>query len=304
MAVPRGCLGPTRSDPVHASLWGTATPPVPFRHAPIRASSFIGGCVSTGALWLVAAVTPWLESVGPYGWFLAGLAGTFLLAWAAVPIASFVGKARADYLQSSGTAQHGTPPPPNGRPTAVARAQARISDPRPRESDKDKEAKDAIIRFCRTNLYELIEQERRCVNLIIRELLGDDPQNTIVGKYAEKAIKSEFNVEPRIVAATKDSAYRESYTRIQLEDLLAEANELTVERSIFISQALRERGFDRRKAIQIATELCKAREAVKTAWAELAGNPIYDTFQTTIGQSESSWGHIWMPPTSWVSAEN
>jgi hypothetical protein len=200
------------------------------------------------------------------------------------------------------TARSPAPPLPSGANPAAARVH--VSDPLPRESDKDKEAKDAIVRFCRAHLYKLIEQERRCINLIIRELLGDDPQSTIVIRYAEKAIRSEFCVEPRIVAATKYSAYRESYTRPQLEGLLAEANEFTVERSIFISQALRERGFDRRTAIQIATELCKARESVKTAWAELAGNPTYDTFQTKIGQSENSRGHLWMPPTSESSAKN
>jgi hypothetical protein len=284
---------------------------------------FVAGWIVRGALlvwgYLVMQAWPVMAEYGPLGWSVGALVFALLaslvlsaMAWIVAPGVRKLRLALRDErpagasgsASSSATDDHPHPQSPQPVSSAHPAARARVSDPRPRESDKDKEAKDAIVRFCRTHLYELIEQERRCINLIIRELLGDDPQSTLVGRYAEKAIRSEFYVEPTIVAATKDSAYRESYARIELEALLVKAHDFTVERSIFISQALRERGFDKRKAIQIATELCKAREAVKTAWTELAGNPIYDTFQTTIGQSESSWGHLWMPPTSEASAKN
>ncbi len=162
------------------------------------------------------------------------------------------------------------------------------------ESDEDKDAKDRIVHFCRAHLFELIEQERRSINEIIEELFGD-PDSSLVGRYATKSIREEFSVEPRIVAATKDAAYRNSQTKIQLEALLAEANAFVVRRSIFISQAIRERGFDDSKAMSIAQKLYRMRESTKAAWEPLAANPIFDTFQTSFGKRGSAWGDLWLP---------
>jgi hypothetical protein len=164
----------------------------------------------------------------------------------------------------------------------------------PNETDGDKEAKDAVVQFCRQHLYNLIEQERRSLNLILRELCGPDPNNTINCRCATEFSREKFMTEPHIVAATKDSSYR-NQTRNQLESLLVDANKLTVDRSIFISQAIREKSFNRDKAMEIANHLYDIREKVKAAWVEIVSNPIFDILQTEIGQNENSWGSLWRP---------
>jgi hypothetical protein len=164
----------------------------------------------------------------------------------------------------------------------------------PDETDRDKEAKDIVVQFCRRHLYNLIKQESRSINLILRELCGPDSSNTIICRCAAEFIRGKFMTEPHIVAATKDLSYR-NYTRNQLELLLVDANKLTVDRSIFISQAIREKNFNKDKAIEIATHLYDIRKEVKGAWTEVVANPTFDILQTSIGQNENSWGDLWMP---------
>ena len=57
----------------------------------------IGGLIVTGLLWVAAAVTPWLEAAGPFGWFLMALAGTTLLAAISVPVSAMAAGAVGNF---------------------------------------------------------------------------------------------------------------------------------------------------------------------------------------------------------------
>lgn len=244
----------------------------------------------------------WLREWLPSAWgFIAANAGLLTPAWVMTVIgAFFLGilhwpDMRRRRAQASLTS---TLPPVS--PTIQDRNQAEPQiQPTQRSgeiaNERDLEAKDEIVHFCRAHLYDLIEQERRCINAILREFFGEDPEHTVVGRYATKSIRNEFSGEPRIIAATKDSSYRQSLTKIQLEALLAEANAFTIRRSIFISQAIREKGFDRKKAFDLAGTLYKLREPAKAAWKQLASSPMYDTFQNETWRKDNVWGDLWMP---------
>jgi len=62
----------------------------------------IGSVACTGALSVAAAMTPWLQAAGPFGWFLIALTGTALLAVTSVPIADRFGRAWASLREGRG----------------------------------------------------------------------------------------------------------------------------------------------------------------------------------------------------------
>jgi hypothetical protein len=114
--------------------------------------------IGTAFLAVLAAVTPWLQSAGPYGWFLAGLAGTFLLALASVPISALFARS-LDRVRPARDARS-TMQTKNASVQAPQEAEAIIAQPSAGpELTEDKQAKHDLAVFVQKYLYPAIETQ-------------------------------------------------------------------------------------------------------------------------------------------------
>src|SRR3954447_11065478 len=133
-----------------AAEWGSQ---FTFADYALGLGKWLWGIIGTSVLSLLAAVSPWFTDAGPYGWFLAGLAGIVLFGCAVFLTTSLIarslGRFRPAQLTPEIVARSGVPmrarpqakTPEVGRQPIKSESLSVVTEAAPAEKPEDRQVK-------------------------------------------------------------------------------------------------------------------------------------------------------------------